>query len=315
MDTADASIPLDPTMPVIDGFRAVLGNLCDVIMANWQGAIDQENPEFLHDLRIGVRQTRTVLGRSKGILPISIRKAAQLHFDRLSSLTGPVRDLDVFLIKWDNYIDPLDDEVVDALEQIHTHLIQRHQTASVILVQAMRSADTTDIMTTWHTWLHEPMPASRHGTYPQRALGKVIKRQIVHAQARVLKRGRRIRPKTEVARIHQLRKDAKKLRYLLECFNTLFVDAPRNEFIRRLKELQNTLGEHQDLAIHIAELRSIANDPVIEGKSSETLVAIGRLIELLNQRQHVVRSECEERFATYAKKETQTVLKKTLAKI
>ena len=35
------TVALDPAMPAIDGFRAVLANLADTIAANWQGTIAQ----------------------------------------------------------------------------------------------------------------------------------------------------------------------------------------------------------------------------------------------------------------------------------
>ena len=59
--TDSPTVPLDRTMPAVDGFRAVLANLADTIVANWQGTVDQVDPEFLHDLRVAVRRTRTVV--------------------------------------------------------------------------------------------------------------------------------------------------------------------------------------------------------------------------------------------------------------
>ena len=73
-------------LPAVDGYRAVLANLAITIRANWQGTIDQSDTEFLHDLRIAVRRTRTVLGEAKGVLghadvgedPVEVLEAA-LH--------------------------------------------------------------------------------------------------------------------------------------------------------------------------------------------------------------------------------------------
>lgn len=60
--------------------------------------------------------------------------------------------------------------------------------------------------------------------------------------------------------LHELRKDAKKLRYLLECFGSLYSPRPRKEFVQRLKALQDNLGEHQDTEVHVGELRTISSE-------------------------------------------------------
>ena len=85
---AVTSIPLDRRMPAIDGFRAVLANLEVSISANWQGAIDQTDTKFLHDLRIAVRRTRTVLAAAKSVIPASILEPASAGFAWLGRRHG-----------------------------------------------------------------------------------------------------------------------------------------------------------------------------------------------------------------------------------
>ena len=97
------TVPLDAAMPAVDGFRAVLANLADTIVANWQGTADQVDPEFLHDLRVAVRRTRSVVSQGKNVLPPTIVVQARERFAWLGGLTGPARDLDVYLIEWDGY--------------------------------------------------------------------------------------------------------------------------------------------------------------------------------------------------------------------
>ena len=75
------------------------------------------------------------------------------------------------------------------------------------------------------------------------------------AQARLLEHGRAITPTTPAEDVHELRKDAKKLRYLLECFGGLLPASARKAFVKRLKALQDNLGEHQDAEVHVAQLR------------------------------------------------------------
>jgi CHAD domain-containing protein len=125
-------------------------------------------------------------------------------------------------------------------------------------------------------------------------------------------RGRSITPATPAETVHELRKDAKKLRYLIECFGGLFEKGPRAAFVGRLKSLQDTLGEHQDAEVHAHALRTIADDPRLRW-SADTLLAIGQLIERLEQRRTASRGELAERFAEFDRKQTRAALKELLA--
>ena len=76
--------------------------------------------------------------------------------------------------------------------------------------------------------------------------------RIVAAQRQLLDRrpgdhARHARPSSS----HELRKDAKRLRYLLECFGGLSAPTARKAFVQRLKALQDNLGEHQDAEVHV----------------------------------------------------------------
>ena len=66
---------------------------------------------------------------------------------------------------------------------------------------------------------------------------------------------------TPAETVHELRKAAKKRRYLIECFGGLYAKSARTTFVARLKSLQDTLGEHQDAEVHAHALRTIADDP------------------------------------------------------
>ena len=105
-------------------------------------------------------------------------------------------------------------------------------------------------------------------------------------------------PASPGERLHDLRKDTKKLRYLLECFGTLFPADERKAFVSQLKDLQDNLGEHQDAEVHLAQLRDLAHDlherSVVD---TDALLAMGRLSDQLERRRTEERSAFAKRFA------------------
>jgi CHAD domain-containing protein len=137
--------------------------------------------------------------------------------------------------------------------------------------------------------------------------------RIAKAQGRLLSQGRAITPTSPPEDLHDLRKDAKKLRYLLECFGSLLPAKPRKAFVQQLKALQDNLGAHQDAEVHVAELRELAGD--LHARSSAdagVLLAMGQLTELLEQRRIAERADFAERFAAYDTKQTQRALDELL---
>jgi CHAD domain-containing protein len=308
-----ADVPLDPMMPAMVGFRAVLAELADTIVANWPGTVERLDPEFLHDMRVAVRRTRTVLAEGKKVLPPTIVERAEERFGWLGSATGPVRDLDVHLIDWTTDTNSLARDVVAALEPVRLMLEQQSESAHHALARALESADATELMTTAGRWWREPALDDHPGVHGDRPLGRVVTKRIARAHANLVKRGRLIHPDTPPEQIHDLRKDAKKLRYLLECFGGLLHDAPRKAFVRRLKAFQDNLGEHHDAAIHVAALRTISRELHSGRGSPETMLAIGQLIAQIDRRRVATRLEFAEHFAAYDTKATQRDLDAALA--
>jgi len=305
---ASATVPLDPEMAPIDGFRLILANLAETIKANWQGSIDQTDPEFLHDLRIAVRRTRTVLANAKQVVPTDVLDHTRDEFSWLADLTSAPRDLDVYLLEWSSYIDPLGRDLAPLLEPVRELLEHQRADAHTAFERGMRSKRATTLMTTWQRWLAKPVDTSPPATPPRRPLGPLVAKRIARANEDLLERGRLIGPATPAEKVHDLRKDAKELRYLLECFGSLLPAGARKRYVRRLKALQDNLGEHQDAEVHVNMLRTIAHELHATGASADTMLALGQLTELLDQRRRAARAEFAERFARYDTPATQRAL-------
>lgn len=310
--TASATVPLAPEMPAIDGFRAVLDNLATAVTRNWHGVIDQTDPEFLHDLRIAVRRTRTVLVAAKKVLPLSVLDPARDGFAWIAELTSTPRDLDVYLLEWSRYTDPLGPEVASSLQPVRDLLERRRVESHHLLEAGLRSERAAELVCSWRRWLAEPLVIETPPARSDRQLGRLVAERIARAHAVLVQRGRLIGPDTPAEDVHDLRKDAKKLRYLLECFGGLLPSGARKRYVKRLKALQDNLGEHQDAEVHITLLRTVADELHVSGAPAGTMVAIGQLTDRLDQQRLAARAEFAERFADYDTSATQRALEAVL---
>ena len=82
--------------------------------------------------------------------------------------------------------------------------------------------------------------------------------------------------------LHNLRIDCKKLRYLLEFFTSLFPKTQMKLLIKQLKQLQDNLGDFNDLSVQQARLLEVAGElPADAPGTAKALVATGALPSLL----------------------------------
>src|SRR5260370_307976 len=96
--TSQINVCLTPAMPAGAAVTAVLLDLLSTLEANVPGTIRDIDTEFLHDLRVSVRRTRSVLKLVGNVLPAEFAQKFRPEFKWLDDLTTPTTDLDVYLL-------------------------------------------------------------------------------------------------------------------------------------------------------------------------------------------------------------------------
>lgn len=303
------TVPMSPDQPAWTGWRDVLVNLAESARANWQGTIDDTDTEFLHDLRVALRRSRSILSQARDVLPSSLREPFGDELRWLAGVTGPTRDLDVYILEWDRYTADLTDPSRDALQPVLQHLRDRRDRARADLVAAMRSERGATLLDSWTaalSALHEPTAGDAPKANEE--IGDVVAARIHRTHQRLLDDGRAIDADTAAERLHELRKDAKKLRYLVECFASLIPKGIRTKFVKQMKSLQDNLGEHQDAEVHSAEIHVVATELSGEHATRSTLVALGQLSQQLDATKARARGEFAARFDDFDSKRTAKVI-------
>lgn len=298
---AEPGIPLDGTMPAADGFRLVLANLADAIELNRPGAIDGLDPEFLHDLRVSVRRSRTVARHGRRVLPAELLAWAEPGLRAVAQLTSRPRDLDVQVLTWSDRVGMLAPDDIAALEPLRRQVVADRIDAHATLSAALTAGATSAVLDRWLFAVRRPWVSP--GARGADALADVVRARVKRAQRQVLEGGRAVHRDSPAAAVHDVRKDAKQLRYLLECFAALLPTAARTEFVRRLKQLQDVLGDHQDADVQASELRRAA-ERLPATTDATTLTAIDLLVGQLDARRLELRGQFASRFADYDSRPT-----------
>jgi CHAD domain-containing protein len=294
-------LELEPTQRTDVAMREILNSLWRVIKANEQGVRHDLDSEFLHDFRVATRRTRSALTQIKGVFPAAAVARFRQEFAWLGQITGPTRDLDVYLLKMPSYRASLPESIQHDLEPLAEFLRRHQRLEHQRLVQGLDSERFATLSTAWTHFLKQSVAADSALPGASTPVLETATHRIWKAYRRVLKKGSRIGPESPPQSLHRLRIDCKKLRYLLEFFRSLFDEAEVARLISILKRLQDNLGDYNDLEVQQEALQHYAHEMFQEGLATvETLMALGRLIDRLGARQAKERQRFHKRFETFS---------------
>jgi CHAD domain-containing protein len=295
--TSKIDVQLTGAMPAALAVATVLTRLLETMQANVPGTIRDIDTEFLHDLRIAVRRTRSVLKVAGSVLPASMVARYRPEFKWLGDLTTPTRDLDVYLLGYAQMAAGLVAGTEPELRPFHEYLKTQRISEQRQLAKGLRSARFTHLSGRWRHELDQV--AASPGRRP--ATGKFAAVRIARAHQRVLRSGSAIDAASPPEALHELRNLCKELRYLLEVFASLHDAAEQWRAVNELKALQDCLGEFQDTEVQQAELRAFARQMMADRSApAETMLAMGEIAATLALRQRAARSEFAGRFAGFA---------------
>ena len=278
----------------LQGFAAAMS-------ANLQGLIDDVDTEFLHDLRVAVRRTRSTLKLGRTALPDDMRTRWEPAFKWVGDLTTPVRDLDVYQLDLPKMASWLTAAQPGDLESFAEHLNARRSTARRTLLRGLRGVHYRTLMADWDEALAELASAGHEPDVP--TAGQLSDQALSRAHRRVAKGGGAIDNDSPHEALHDMRKRCKELRYALEVFAPVLDPTMRKQAVADLKGLQDVLGRFQDSEVQRLALRDFAAEMMADGTSPAAVLAMGELIAHLEAEQARARREFEEVFARFERPE------------
>jgi CHAD domain-containing protein len=296
---------LDPDSPAHVTARQIMLSLLNTLEANIDGAKANLDSEFLHDLRVATRRTRSAMSQIKGVFDADQLAPFKQAFGWIGQITGETRDLDVYLLKFPDYRASLPKALQADLDPFHTFLQQHHKQAQAELVKKINSPHFRTHLKTWRNWLHSSAGESDQTPNAMCPSAKLADKRIGKLFKRVLKDGLDIGYDTPAERLHELRKDCKKLRYLMEFFQSLYPKPAIRELIKALKVILDNLGEFQDLEVQARALEKFGQQMLKEGTPASALMAMGILVGKLLERQEQARSEFVDLFAEFSSESNQ----------
>lgn len=297
--TSKFNLHLDGDLAARHATIEIYRHLLTTMRENIDGVIADLDSEFLHDLRVAVRRTRSGLSLIKGVLPPETVERFKQDFKFIGTITGPTRDLDVYLLYEEDYKSRVPETLQPGLMAFFNDLGVRRKKEQRRLVNAMRAPRFLEILDSWETFLgNEEMEPTPKADVPVVDLARTI---IYRRYKRVLKDGLAIQPSTPDAEYHDLRIQGKKLRYAIEFFCSLFPQKDMAMVIKQLKRLQNNLGDFNDLSVQQDMLTDyLSSMRPGSRRKQEVAAALGGLMSNLHQEQVAVKSKFAATFARFS---------------
>jgi len=304
-------IVLDPVMRSDLAGKLIFSTLLKTIKANEQGVIADLDAEFLHDFRVAVRRTRTGLSQLKGVLPSDVNSYFTDFFSWLGQVTTPTRDLDVYLAKFETYKQQLPADLHADLEPFLTLLRDKKLKNQQDLADKLRSPKFRKALVEWEQCL-------KSQAYPKLAkmshmdIKTLADRRIWKTYRRILEEGGAITIHSAPGDLHELRKTCKKLRYLMEFFQSLYPKLQIKKLITQLKGLQDVLGDFQDFEVQMDFIDQCAKDTE-NALPSPTINALDELIRQLAAQKARARKHYQPAFEEFAMTKNHALFKSLFA--
>ncbi len=299
--SARIDVQLAPDQRADAAAVAVCRALAAAIEGNVEGAVAGGDPEHLHQLRVAVRRSRTVVRQLEGVFEPHSLPGFRSELRWLQQATGEARDLDVYVTELDSLARLLAPERRADLAPLRPALERRRLRARERMAGALGSPRMRELLADWDRMLESLVSAPLADRPDARlTIAELAGRRVRHAYERTLKLGRRLGPRSRAAEYHELRKRAKELRYLLELFGPVLPHQVVASLLDSLRGMQDLLGSHQDREVQIAMLLSLADEVASLPGGGAAVLSMGVLCERLTGEKDELRAQFARRFHALA---------------
>ena len=281
-------LPARATHPPLDGEDTAAAALQSLLRAcaiqitdNADGTLAHDDPEWVHQLRVGTRRLRACLALARSAVPSDALTTVLDDARWLARALGPVRDLDVL--------------ATETLPAVRVYTSKRGDGAATRALGAFakrvdaarrEARDAARAAVASPRFTHLVLGAGGLAATP--LLGAAAGSKAAHVlrgrardfaapwlarrHRKLVRRARGIGKASDEA-LHEVRLAAKRLRYVTEFFADVFDARRAGGYRRALARLQDALGAQVDLQVAIRLAHAI------EGRDSPSALALQRYVK------------------------------------
>ncbi len=292
LDVHDLSEPVTatPTDPPPHHVRAALDLRLRALLAHEQGTRTGEDIEDLHQMRVSVRRMRATLKAARPLLDAAWADALRAELGWLGRALGPVRDLDVLLLRLRAETATLPERERMAAQVLLGRLTDEHALARADMLAALDAPRYTALLERLADAIRLPLPTPTAMQSPPELV------DLVRREARKLSRAvERAGADPPDSVLHELRIYGKRVRYTGELVEPM-LGRPVKRLLGALEELQEILGDHQDACVAEQRVRGLLDELAagaggFDDGTAHVVFVAGRLVERERARADLKRTQ------------------------
>ena len=239
----------------------------------WEGL----DPEGVHQMRVRTRHLRAAFRAFKDVMPSDSIRSFNREFKWVAAALGKVRDLDVYRDSLEHYAAgvPAEDAAHDT--DFQRHLADRWRKARKRLLACLKSRRYERLKDRFARFLASGPSQRAVNAYGRITIGVAARQLIGKRYKALLRDGSAISPASSTESLHALRIQCKRMRYLFEFFDPIYGHAFKPD-IKRIRKLQDVLGEFQDAFVATQQLRNYVEAIPKRDRNRGQFIAIGHMV-------------------------------------
>jgi CHAD domain-containing protein len=264
----------EPDLPPGSAGAVVLAHLREQVatLQGWDPRVRADEHDAVHQMRVTTRRLRSALATFRPLFGRSATKPVRAELRWLGGVLGAVRDAEVVRQRLLSAVraEPAELVLGPVAQRVQATFAAQHRDAMAEAHAALSTDRYFRLLDALDALLAAP-PLTDRATKPAR---KVLRKRVRAAWRRVRRAAGAVPAADDRDRaLHEVRKATKRARYAAESVRPVF-GAPARRFARRMKSVQQLLGEHQDTVVCRAALRRLG---VQAHRAGEHGFSFGRL--------------------------------------
>ena len=249
-------LPLAADATVVDLVRHALARSVAQVLRHDPGVRLGDDPEDVHQLRVGARRLRSDLRSFAPLLERDQLVPVRAELGWLGTVVGAVRDTDVLADRLGAHIATLAENDAQGGARLLRRLAGEADEARSVMLGALRNARYVELLDTVIDLAAAP-PFRESSVLTQRSPVQVATKIARGPWRRLAEAVDGLDPEPSDAELHQVRILAKRCRYAAEAVAPIV--GPAEYFAAAVADVQTVLGDHQDTVVAESWLRHAAD--------------------------------------------------------
>lgn len=233
------------------------------------------HPEFVHELRVALRKTRSYLNIFLEVLGPKRSAALSISAYSFAVDLAKLRDLDVFLVNINNFLKEVNSYGKE--EKIISFFQNQRNEAFEIAERAINSAKFRNFLLRLENF---SKVRERVNFFGQKAFINGGYEKLSLLRSTIKKRMKKYGKNNSPELLHRVRISFKKFRYLFELISPFWGNNSHN-LKKKLSEIQDLLGFIQDMRV----AKQFIEESITHIEDKEAILVLGSLLQLIKRKE------------------------------